>query len=652
MSFWKVFNQYKYAKEKYSNYELLKTIYKKIYKEIYHSIMGEIRRIYPVETSNEKFEGFSPSNFFFFTLENKDDYIKYLKQFELSEEIIVQANEICSHYFNLLGSGRTYLGEKINWHKDFKSGFVWEKHYFYKTVTVNLLNNSDVKVPWELSRFQHIPTLGQGYWLSSNEKYAEEFKSEIEDWIKENPVSFGVNWACPMDVSIRAVNWIIGYYYFKNSKVIDESFWTTFFKQLYLTGEYIFNNLECYINGHGNNHYLTDLVGLTWLGIFFNGTDKTTIKWLNKGIDGICEEMKYQVNSEGTDFEASIPYHRLVTEMLLSTTILGEINNIKFPNDFKETLEKMCEFVMFYTKDNGLAPQIGDADDGRLHIFTHYGIEEKRDHRHILGIAGEYFNRDDFRYFSGSEKMDAVWLLGTAKQNYYKCSRNNLITKSYEQMGYYIIRDNRIFIIIRCGNMGQAGIGGHSHNDQLSLELQIDGQDIFIDPGTYLYTADYKERNLFRSTAYHNTLKVLNDEQNPIEDQHMFRLFDNTKSKLISFEQSSNEVIFIAEHSGYFEKYGVIYNRKIIYNLIEKKIKIIDSINKAVESKIYWILNDNTTFKVSDNNKMIINNNIEVHFDNPFQMEDTFISPQYGKKVKSNKILVNLIKSNVTTIQF
>src|SRR5262245_16603835 len=34
-----------------------------------------------------------------------------------------QADDICAHVFDLLGSGKVHLGKQIDWHRDFKSGF-------------------------------------------------------------------------------------------------------------------------------------------------------------------------------------------------------------------------------------------------------------------------------------------------------------------------------------------------------------------------------------------------------------------------------------------------------------------------------------------------------------------------------------------------
>jgi len=40
---------------------------------------------------------------------------------------------------------------------------------------IDLANDADVKVPWELSRHQHFVTLGQAFVLTGDEKYAREF---------------------------------------------------------------------------------------------------------------------------------------------------------------------------------------------------------------------------------------------------------------------------------------------------------------------------------------------------------------------------------------------------------------------------------------------------------------------------------------------
>ena len=270
-------------------------------------------------------------------------------------------------------------------------------------------DDSDVKVPWELSRCQHFVTLGKAYWYTGNEKYARELISQIESWIKQNPIELGVNWACTMDVAIRAVNWIWGYYFFCNSKTLTKEFKIKFFKNLFLHGRHIINNLEFGLIR--SNHYLSDIVGLIYLGILFQET-KEGKKWLKKGLFALEEEMRFQVHPDGVDFEGSISYHRLVAELFLSATIFCLKNGITFPQWYMDRLEKMIEFVMYYTKPDGTAPQMGDNDDGRLHILANYGNWNRLDHKYLLSIGAGLFKRSDFKAAAGELHEEAFWLLG------------------------------------------------------------------------------------------------------------------------------------------------------------------------------------------------------------------------------------------------
>lgn len=388
-------------------------------------------KVFPVKLSDKSFfKATNPRNLnqlppFFFDPEDRKKIVDTIKKEYPTTitETITSADEVCDHIFDLLGSGKTKLDDEIDWHLDFKSGFRWNPKGYYLGTSkhVTLDDDSDVKVPWELSRCQHFVTLGKAYWYSKEntaqnaerkvdaEKYAREFASQIESWISQNPVELGVNWTCTMDVAIRAVNWIWGYYFFVDSPSLTKEFKIKLFKCLFLHGRHIINNLEFgLVRG---NHYLSDIAGLIYLGILFQET-KEGKKWLETGLNALKEEMQFQVYPDGSDFEGSISYHRLVTELFLSTTLLCLKNGISFPQWYMSRLEKMIEFVMYYTKPDGKAPQIGDNDDGRLHILSNYGNWDRLDHRYLLSIGAALFKRQDFKIAAGEFHEEAFWLLG------------------------------------------------------------------------------------------------------------------------------------------------------------------------------------------------------------------------------------------------
>ena len=94
---------------------------------------------------------------------------------------------------------------------------------------------------------------------------------------------------------------------------------------------------------------------------------------------------------------------------------------------------------------------------------------------------------------------------------------DGLRTCHYPGMGIVIFDSPRLHLVVRCGEVGQNGNGGHGHNDQMSLSLRIDGRDVIVDPGSYLYTPAPAWRNRFRATAAHFTPQAAGREQNDWE---------------------------------------------------------------------------------------------------------------------------------------
>ena len=62
-------------------------------------------------------------------------------------------------------------------------------------------------------------------------------------------------------------------------------------------------------------------------------------------------------------------------------------------------------------------------------------------------------------------------------------------------------------LVVKAGPFGE-GSGGHSHSDVLSLTARVGCREILIDPGTFTYVADPAERNRFRGSAAHNTVRI------------------------------------------------------------------------------------------------------------------------------------------------
>lgn len=488
---------------------------------------------------------------------------------EAFQLILEDAQRICQHSFDLLGSGWVSFGDDIDWHLDFKTGFHWHsRRYFRRIYPAPFPGGYDIKVPWELSRCQHFARLGQAYLLTTDERYAQEFVTQVRSWLANNPYPFGVNWACPMDVALRAVSWLWGWSFFGDSPTFDPDTRRLLLQSLYQHGRHIFANLER-IGNLTNNHYLSNIAGLVYLGLLLPGAEAQ--RWRNFALAELEGEMLKQVYADGVNFEASISYHRLAVELFLAPTLLACRQGHIFSDEFMRRLEAMLDYVMFYTRPDGTVPLLGDSDNGRLQRLAVWSEPEREwvDHRYLLAIGAVFFERADFGQVAGDQWQEAFWLCGArvAEARARALAQPLLTLPSHEfpEGGVYIMRSGDHYMIVDAGRNGQNGVGGHAHNDVLSFDLYADGQAWLVDPGTYLYTTDYAARNQFRATNSHNTVSVNDQEINSFGAADLFRLHTEAQVVVRHWQSTDTYDALDVEHHGYMRLPGQVIHRRQFY---------------------------------------------------------------------------------------
>jgi Heparinase II/III-like protein/Heparinase II/III N-terminus len=97
-------------------------------------------------------------------------------------------------------------------------------------------------------------------------------------------------------------------------------------------------------------------------------------------------------------------------------------------------------------------------------------------------------------------------------------SIDDAVTVAYPVFGAYALRTDRVLVAVRCGPRGQRGFGGHDHNDQLTVELSVDGEDWIRDPGSYLYTPIPEIRAAYRSIRAHFCPQLAGAEPASLDD--------------------------------------------------------------------------------------------------------------------------------------
>jgi len=308
-----------------------------------------------------------------------------------------------------------------------------------------------------------------------------------------------------------------------------------------------------------------------------------------------------------------------------------ENNEIILPDWFIDRLYKAGKFTYDISKQNGEIAQIGDNDSGRFFRLTPNGdLLTLRQAKEKYKNLENYHNADDIFFdenilnhqtllssmaglfkdsiFNTSFTIEKSLIESLAKNRKLAVTNtntkitkdisknfNNLKYKSektfdiallngksissdlnflaYKQSGIYIFKSPRLYLIISAGTNGQKGNGGHAHNDKLSFELNIDGKDIVVDAGTYLYTPLPSKRNLFRSTKVHNTLIVEDEEQNEwIKGRYgLFSMKNHSKCYLLNFGDSFIDVAVEYRRIKQRRKFMIMDDKIIIKNFCNNK---------------------------------------------------------------------------------
>ena len=330
---------------------------------------------------------------------------------ERNVEALNETAKILHRKFTILGSDLTYSDTEINWYLDPRSNFEWDRKYYRRLYPVaNSSDDTDCKMPWELSRFHHLPFLIKGYFTSGDDEYIKETVRQIFHWIGENPLCYGINWTCAMDVAIRVCNWLWAWWAFREHPAWTDEFNEKFLKSVWQHGWYIEHNLENK-GGIRTNHYLSDIVGLLFIGIMFPQF-KDAKQWKTFGVRELIRCMEEMVYPDGVSFENSTAYHRLVMELFTYSAILCKRNDIVLPATFWQHLEKMFEFIMYCMRPDGRMPVLGDSDDGRFFILADYYDWDRWDFRYLLSIGAVLFKRSDFKLVAGRVHEEIFWLFG------------------------------------------------------------------------------------------------------------------------------------------------------------------------------------------------------------------------------------------------
>jgi hypothetical protein len=469
---------------------------------------------------------------------------------EIVDRIIARADETMSQTFRILGFPPHRFPNRIEWQKDFIADIAWDKDYYLSVPLVMWNNNSDLKLPWELSRGHYLVWLAEAWQFTGNRNYLLKLVSLIEDWIESNPYPYGVNWACPMEAAIRMINWIAAFEIFGDSETVTIEFAEKFYRTVYQHAVYIEENLEVIGDGMNTNHYLTDLLGLLIAGSLFRDLPESR-KWRDLSKTELEKEIKAQTLSDGFCYESSMNYQTLTSEVYLLAFIIGS-GREGFSQEYRDRLEAMLRLSHAFLKPDGTLPNFGDGDSGRILIFDG---DDRPDTEKLLDIGALTLKLPELRTLIEKPPFDSVQLLGAdvlRTSEYLRCGMDQpKVSQLCRESGLATLRKDGLYLFFGANPIGSGGIGGHKHNDMLTIEISCGETNFIVDSGTYTYTSNSTIRNRFRSTSFHSVPAVKNIEQNRFIPRILFAIHPDADVTVKRWESNDRYDIVEAEHSAY-----------------------------------------------------------------------------------------------------
>lgn len=421
------------------------------------------------------------------------------------------ADDVCACQFEILGYGKLSYGSPVNWHLDPVAGTSAALCHWSQINALDCNSVGDNKVIWELNRHQWMLDLGQAYRFTGDERYARVYAELLQDWLRHNPVGFGINWHSSLEVAMRLISWCWALMFFRQSAAMTASLFAALLESIRQHARHIETYLSYYFSP--NTHLTGEALGLCYAGMLFPEF-KESRRWRSLGETILKQQIGKQVYSDGVYFEQSTRYQYYTVDIYLHFIVLCGRNGIPVPLSLTERVRSMLEFLLAVQHPNGDMPQIGDTDGGWLLPLVR---RAPADFRMLFALGALLFRRGDFVWAAGAEiAPEALWLVGQSgmkiRSQIDAVPPADFNPAVFRQGGIAVLRNgwecDSHQLILDFGPLGCRHSAGHGHADLLSIQCSVFGEPYIVDAGTGNYRADSQWRSYFRSADAHSTVTV------------------------------------------------------------------------------------------------------------------------------------------------
>jgi len=423
------------------------------------------------------------------------------------EALARDRKEILSGRWRAFGHLEVQVDDPPRWHKDYLVGrdLATASESAFTLDHRDLPEGADIKLIWELSRWQQLVRLAMAAYVNGDEPAAGKCIEWLEDWVKHNAPYRGWNWTSALEVGMRLVQfaWIDAL--LERRTPMSEQGEADFdartrlsaLRQEILPAHVRYAWRYRSFGSSANNHSIGELVGLIvaiarWpeLARWATPLDELQKLWER--------EVLAQFAEDGGNREQALNYHLFAWELCWQARGALVATERKITGEADERLRRAARF--YWEVQVRREPwDYGDSDSAlAAPLFTREQIAliEWRDWLSgavsKAGAARDYWLGDPPQLFPPLGRGEPVHATEAADWWIYPATGIAIC-----ESGYWWLRWD-------LSPLGYLKTAAHGHLDALHLSIWFNGVALVVDPGTGAYYADRNLRAWLASRGAHN----------------------------------------------------------------------------------------------------------------------------------------------------
>ena len=492
------------------------------------------------------------------------------------------------------------------------------KNYAYLNKHWSCMNDkniNDLKIIWELSRWNWSTIMARAWITTGNKQYLNTLNKWVKDWCIKNPTNYGFNWMCGQETSIRLINALITWKIINKNKENNDFSDLENFTILHL--ERITKTI-IYAESQDNNHWISEasalFIGGIWLEKYSLSKKKGSF-YANKGRGNLEKSVKKLIMRDGSFSQYSINYHRLLIDTLSQVELWREwLKASHFSNQFYLNCQLATTWLAkFVNIKTGQCPNIGGNDGAfcyQLHNLEYYNFKPSVQLSHIV-----FFRK--YLFDEGPWDEPLFWL-DIDKSKYSRKIYPKKLVEIMRDGGYGIIKNNSNFLaILKIPKYKFRP----SQADPLHLDLWFDEINLLRDGGTYSYSKSSEYFKYFSGIRSHNTAQF--DEQEPMK--RISRFLWGSWLRSFNAEISTNNKTSKLKASYKFNR--GLHAREIKYDETSSKVLVKDYLSNFTKKVIIrWRLSPDE-WKIKGN--CVKSKNFELSFSTNKNLNNISIKKGY-----------------------